>query len=258
VKSGSGDRDEIQLLREDGWLRLRAPAPAVGDPWELLARNARRRGPARFVLVTEPGNPAHFVPELVVDLPVAGGIEQLAGIAQARAICGEPAAGASESPPASPDWAALLDASGWPATPRGSERIAVELESPGASAQARLLAGDDGASLSVELARADGVSPTARLAIAHHVLILTGQVRMVRAIASESRDAVLLDVRLPATASPRDLDLALSALSMGVRLAARELRALADDRLAALYLDYLHPTRTPCDSMKEPAFSCSM
>lgn len=257
MKPGQGDRDEIRLLREDGWLRLRAPAGAVDDPWELLARNAGRRGPARFVLAAAPGSGNRFAPELVVDLPIANGVEP-GGAVQARALEPEPGAGSADSAAAAPDWTALLDASGWPVSSRRKDRITVELDAPGVSAQARLAAGDDGASLSVELARAERVSSTARRAMAHHVLILTGLVRMVRAITSEHRNAVLLDVRLAVTASPPDLDLALSALSVGVRFAARELRALADDRLAALYLDHLHPSRTPCDSMTEPAFSCSM
>lgn len=255
---GLAGRDPIHVAREDGWLRLCAPGPGLRDPWDLLVRNDRRPGPARIVLTTSATERGGFVTELVVDLPLEEGHAPRDLLQRARmALRGDNAPETRDSQASEADWSRLIAERGWPLSPRGDGRVAVELDTPGLNAHARLTDTGEGLSLAVEVARPAGASPRAREAMARFALILTGALRMIRAAASGDPAVIRLEVHLAAPPSALDLDLALAALSVGYRLAARELRALADERLAVLYLEHLTTEKTPCDSTKEPACSCS-
>ena len=92
--------------------------------------------------------------------------------------------------------------------------------------------------LSLELVRSTGLSPHCRRAIALFLLGLTGRIRMVRgALTRHEPEAVRLEVVLPQPAlTAGELDLALEALSAACRLGSREVRALAQEPLARIYL----------------------
>lgn len=233
--------DPMTAAREDGWLRLHAPWAGECDAWDLLARNASRSGPARLVLAASAPQ-AGLAPRLVVDVPLA-----------------HPTVSPDPRGPA-PEWPRLITGAGWTLAPRTDGRLDVELDTPGHCARARVADREDGVCLSVEVARPGGVSPLAREAMARFALVLTGCLRMVRATTGGDHGILELEVWLAAPPSASELDLALAALSVGYRLAARELRALTDDTLAAMYLEHLTTAKeiTTCDSMTAPAFSCSM
>ncbi len=252
-------RDPIRIAREEDWLRLSAPGFDRRDPWELLAGNARRHGPARMILATRPAEPRGFAPELVMDVPLDRGTARSEYLEHAKsAFRGVPGARTPDAAAPEVSWSHLGVECGWPVVIRADGSMTVELDTPGLSAQARVAGTDGGLSLSVEVGHPNGASPRARQAMARFALLISGGIRMLCATASGDPAVIRFEARLIAPIAAGDLDLALAALSVGYRTAARELRALTDDTLAAVYLEHLTPEEAPCDSTKEAAFSCSM
>jgi len=122
---------------------------------------------------------------------------------------------------------------GWEAALTADGRVEVELDPPSFRAEARE---EDGAvRLRVELGRAAEAPPEARAAAARFLAALAGGLTSVEPDGIQA-DRHCLEARLPSPAPAEALDLALVALSVGCRLGAREVRALADGGLARLYL----------------------
>ncbi|HEV8599744.1 MAG TPA: hypothetical protein VGQ69_10320 [Gemmatimonadales bacterium] len=249
---GNGKPFPVTAHREDGWLRLVAPAPLAfpeGEqaPWRTLRLNGLLQGPVR--LVRHP-RPTGLV--LQAELPledaqlVAARLEALCHALRAASpvLCGKHS---GELPlPAEQDAeadSALLQLArerGWQLEQREDNRYSAELDAPGSLSQATLERRGGELRLGIEVLRSSSLSEDSQRAIELFLLRFTALVRMVRGAASEEpAPAIRLEVRLPAAPSGTELELGFSALSLACRLGARELRGLADQLLARTYLDHV-------------------
>ncbi len=258
VRSAGFNRWEFELRNgrrlggharwQEGWLHFLVPLPVAGDeewPWTLVQRNGALRGLARYVRHPK----LHSGIAAEVFLPAAASEESITG---ALAAIREAVRGPHEKPPSpatpetrggdsDPDWPALAAEHGWTLVARDEGRLAVELDAPGVMNQGFLELRDERAILSLALLRTAGLPPESRRAIALFLLSLTARLHGTRAaLAGDEAGTVRLEVVLPdrARASALELDLALEALSLGARLASREVRALATETLAGSYLAF--------------------
>jgi hypothetical protein len=147
------------------------------------------------------------------------------------------------------DLASLVSAAGWPFTVRSPSRLAIPLDVPGLSIQAALevvQAGDVRARVQLEPS-ATSLSPDSREGIAQLLLTTSGLVRLSRARSEATFEGAgsgvgfEADLRCLAPGVARqpgaeELDLALLSLTVAARLCAREVKALADETVARLYL----------------------
>ncbi|MGD0736457.1 MAG: hypothetical protein ABR976_14985 [Terracidiphilus sp.] len=131
----------------------------------------------------------------------------------------------------------LLREIAWPMTERGPNDFSAALDANSAP-PARIRMSDCGVLLSVELARSDTTSKTSRLALALFLLTATSALRLVRAYAEEmdGRFAFGVQVNLPAAPDVEEIDHALAALSIALRMCARETNVLLNEATARSYL----------------------
>jgi hypothetical protein len=136
------------------------------------------------------------------------------------------------------DLGTLCGEAGWPFTERSSGKLAVALDAADGFYQATLECRSEGVHVSAGLGTLALTSEDARAAVAVLLLTLNGVVRMVRAAAEacDGQSALRLEVRLGRRPAAGELGHALSALSVGCRLCAREAEVLEDRDIAAEYL----------------------
>ena len=241
---------------DDGFLLLDAPAGfRAGVPAlpQLLEWNSDLAAAAKFALLPSPWRTrlrAEFVLDEETDLPVRlleslngflGGASRL----HASDSC-EAASGAALRPDNAgrsalgriPD---LLKQTGWQFQERDSGQVKVDLEARGGLCQAAVGESASGVIADVELARADSMTPSSRLAVAAFLLTLNGALRLVRGYMqqAESQIAIGLQVRFGAFPSAGEMDHALAALSVACQACARETRILLDKTVAEQYLAIL-------------------
>jgi len=256
-------RIDITVDRVDDWLVFGAkPRDAVMSvtPWEALHLSAASPGSAKCVVV-----PGSQTVELRADVPVEDGIDIVARSRQARdgivslalaAIAGAKApayikadndAGAAfdqaqaRKAPAyvGTDLAALVAEASWACVPRASGQLAVDLGVRGQFCQAIVEpSGTGGCRARLELARLAAAEDVTRDATAILLLTVAHLVRFVRA-GAESADgmtSVFLEADIPSAATAAELHHALSALSVGGRMAGREVKTFGNHHIAIHYL----------------------
>jgi hypothetical protein len=237
---------------EGKWLLLDAPLRHAGvSRRDLLVLNGRLEGAAK---VARP--PSGGEPRLRAELPVPGDEEIDFVPALAATFLGFRTAlgwlhGARDEQRAMTEGQAmpidsvalqrLCEGSGWAWSERSGARVAVALETEHGAPHAELAHEPDGdlrvhvsvgAETLLPAPRAD--DPGTAEATERFLLAACGAVRMARAALDEGGRA-RFEVRLAADAASRQLEHALSALSVAWGLCARELLALQDPELARAF-----------------------
>lgn len=277
----AGTVPPLVASRRGEWLRFqvdvpRAP-PVAGEPQGsevesalgLLERTAGLRGSAKWAISSLNGSVRVVADVGLPDRPeslLVRAREAIGGIAQAL---GNPGAGSrspwqlttpgpadtlAEPPPAdgSLPLRERIAECGWRPREREEGRVDVDLETtpeaPFSEATVERRAGDGGGlRVRVELLRVAASLPggVCQEALSLLLLRLNAVLRSVRATATrDSGDLVFaLEAWLPADASAQELDRALGAASLGVRLCSEELRVLQVESLAREYLAVQGATR---------------
>ncbi len=244
------------------WLRLRAPlarstkrlAPDLLE--RLVAQNGELGGGAKFTLADDP--PRLYVSAEIpltedrADLGagvtrICEGLRQAAerfaalqrpsdaGPDGAPTAAGEEPRGALDG-----DRLALCEETGWPLAHRTGDHVAIELDVPGAFCQALVQPkGEEGLHLRVDLATVPSACAAGRHAASAMLLHASHLVRMARAASrtAEGATAYRWEISLDRGAGVREVQNALSALSIACRLTAREIQVFEqDESMARRYL----------------------
>ena len=238
----------------DDFLLLDAPGERVESPkilQALLAAGDTLPGACKFVLLPAQCR-VHLRAEIVCDEATDFSARVRETLDGFRAACDalhdfgscecagakraiRPASSAQTAPDA---MVQALEESGWKFSEREDGSVAVELETPGDFHQALLEPNGGGVRLTLDLSHAAGVTLAARQALSALLLIANGAVRLVRGFL-EHRDGELVAgfrVGYDSAAGERELEHALSALSVAGRLCAREAKILHDEPTARLFL----------------------
>jgi hypothetical protein len=128
--------------------------------------------------------------------------------------------------------------SGWKFSERTTGRLVVDLEAEGGFYQAAVAQRNEGAQVSVDLARWDRVEETSRHALATLLLRAGGLVRMARPSIEQLEAQIEARFEIVFTAIPAAAELAhaFSALSVACSLCGREAKAVQDEVIAREYL----------------------
>jgi hypothetical protein len=222
----------------------------------MLAQNVELAGGVKFTLADDPPLPC-LAAEIPFDEDESGLGARISracdGFSQAwlgftGGQCpGEPDL---EDPPATSDKArsnelafdfvAVCKETGWPATERPGNQVAVELDVPGCFCQALVQPmGREGLHFGVDMAAASAVSVTSRHAISVVLLHACEILRMARAVTRTAGGNTTYgwEVSLDRIAGARDVEYALGALSIACGLSVREVSVFQqDESLARRYL----------------------
>jgi len=232
------DDAPVTACIEEGWLVMSTPAPRDATAEAMLGKNSALPGMLKLTL-SKSGTP-----ELCVEIPLdddeSGPLvrEAWSGFESLR---GEnvPGLDSADAPVASQaDLLRLCSEAEWPATARGEDACAVELECPGTFIQATLAAHGGGVRAGVQFG---GVAESARDCMnATAILLLTTccAVRMVRPAWEPGEGCVKpgLEVVFSTVPSAAQLAHALSGLSVACQCCAEEARALLDPDVAGEFL----------------------
>jgi len=236
---------------ENDWLLVDSPAPGgsrAEAAWVLLERNRLLPGIARYVLP-----PGHGTPRVRAELPVDGSVDSTMWLREAwhaiahqnvgRPGVDEPVRSAEPGSEASHETSAedllrLCGELGWSTRRQRDGQLAVDLASRRESGQVVITT--DGAHVRVAamLGRTDGCTAASREAIALLLLLVSGLVRLVRAVRLDegSSGAAGLAVVLPAPVGVEALEHARAAISVACDLCGPEAGLLQDDTTAVQFL----------------------
>lgn len=265
---GNGVEEVGSAVLNDEWLELKlalgalaggtAPGVSAGGAWEILRWNAGLAGLGRFALdgagidlradiplgeLGEERTPIERVNQTCAELLRGLAIARGGGADPSKrgAMRGDTGECAPTDEVTECELPRLCAESGWEFTSRHGGMLAVTLDVPESFLQAHLeIRKGKGVLASVEIHNGEesDLLPVCRDALAVMLARTAAAVRMVRPVAVESEGGIVLrlEVAYGSPPSPTELSHALSALSVGCRLAGREARALRDERLAAGYL----------------------
>lgn len=251
LSSGNGSGIRARVWLEDDWLLVDSPAPGgsrAEDAWVLLERNRLLPGIARYVLP-----PGHGTPRLRAELPVDGSVDSTMWLREvwhaiAHQSVGQPGVGepvrlaepGSEGShgTSAEDLLRLCGELGWSTRRQRDGRLTVDLASRRESGQAAITTDGACVRFASVLGRADGCTTASREAISLLLLLVSGLVRLVRAVALDegSGGGAGLAVVLPAPVSVEALGHARAAISVACDLCGPEVRLLQDDSTAAQFL----------------------
>jgi len=249
----------------DGWLVLETPFDG-GDAqshmstgwWTWLRCGSGLGAPVKLAL--RPGS-AQLV--LRADIPLGEDVDTAAGVQKARVALasatqtiGAPGVGkdsgsegswpAAATPAiSSVDLATLCAEAGWPCVGGSASTPRIDLRVSGRQVLALLERRTDGGlRVWVELWRGRRASLTraSQAALGFFLLTSSAIVRLARAYVEEADDSVAVgfDVRCLEPCGVEDIDHALSALSVACAMCDREVQALADDRIARIFMALRH------------------
>jgi hypothetical protein len=251
----------------DGWLVLEASlernhanGDRTADWWTWLLRGRGLATPVKLVLV-----PGAARPVLRADIPLgedadiaATAARACAAVASAAQAIGASASSVAEhdraeasarvsavTASASVDFATMCAEAGWQCVGGSDTAPRVNLQLSGRQVLALLEHdADGGLRASVELLRRHRATLTqaSQEALALFLLTSSAIVRLARADVEEVDDSVAMgfEVRCAAPCGVEDVGHALSSLSVACGMCDREVLALADDRIARLYLTLRH------------------
>ncbi|MGD0388427.1 MAG: hypothetical protein ABSC42_05670 [Tepidisphaeraceae bacterium] len=257
------DHFSLTAALDGEWLQLRAPfaqehihGQAVPRcAWEVLLRNSVLPGAAKLVTAPD-GAVIRAALEMPLDVeatpaaPIAGGapdeamkaqlgmaIDDLKQATHRHPVRNHGASRWSDGSEA-PDLPALCTAAGWAFNRRNEGRITVQLEAGDCYAQA-ILGWDDGLRATVNLHRAEPpISASSRQGIALMLLQVGGTVRAARpaVLAESGAEIPVLQAYLSPSASARQLDHVLAALSVAAGMCQREVMLLSNEQMSRRYL----------------------
>ena len=248
LRNGAALRGTARV--EAGWLTVdieparRPPA----DPWTMLLANAEAPAGVKLTMDEACGT-THLLGELSLELDktcelhqrvgeLLGGVKDLLAASKGRKRPAADEGGASSEASASPSVAELCREAGWPFTERSEGRVAVALEVQRQPFQAVVEPGANGG-LVCSVVFAGGEEPPGdphRGALALLLLSAARSVRLARAAAVEQADGrfeARLEAALRRGAGPRDLNDALSALSVACQWCGPEAELVHNDSLIA-------------------------
>jgi hypothetical protein len=137
------------------------------------------------------------------------------------------------------DLARLCQETGWPCIEQSTGPIKIDLETPNEFYQARVEQRLNQIYVQVDIAAGESSSLVCQNSLALFLLAVSGQLRMARPtlVETDGRIAARFEIVFNRLPLAQELSHALSALSMGCRLAGREAAALQqDEELAREYL----------------------
>ena len=235
----------------DDWLLLEASCAdhETRSFWDLLQWNAALPGGAKFAL----GCAEAFM-QIRAEIPLIENMDLNARIRQAcvgfgtawSRVQGELNGAAGDEPKEPNDsaepageLARLCQETGWPCVEPSTGAIKIDLETPNEFYQASIEQRFCQVHVHVEIAAGESISPLCRQSLALFLLATSAHLRMARPTIVEvnGRCSARLEVVFDRMPLAQELGHALSALSLGCRLAGREAAALQQDE--ALAQEYL-------------------
>jgi len=241
----------IRARIADDWLLLKASCAEGTTPkrrmlWNLLQWNAALSGGARFALgFGEPCIQIRAEIPLIENLDLNVRIRQAyIGIGTAwsrvqshfdRAVGKEPVDGTEPTG----DLARLCQETGWPFVEPSTGPMKIDLETANEFYQATIEQRFCQVHVQVDIAAGESISPPCQKAFSLFLLAVSSHLRVARPTAVEAggRFVARLEVVFDRLPGVEELCHALSALSIGCRLAGREAAALLEDD--ALAIEYL-------------------
>jgi hypothetical protein len=141
--------------------------------------------------------------------------------------------------PSIEDLLLFCDEAGWPAVRREPGAVKVELEVPGSMAAAHITVSPRAVRVYSDVCNFTGFSPMPRRALAQLVLRANACLRWVRGgfFKGDGLESAGFEITIAAAVDASVLAQALGALSVASRLCGREASLLADERVAALFLE---------------------
>jgi hypothetical protein len=221
-------------------------------PWTCLMLNATLPGGAKYAIDSRGGLRIRAEVPLISDAEDIDLCRRVADVCEALKAASTRLHGgavAKQEPPAEVvrtnngdapvcDLRRLCEESGWAFTERAGERLAVELEVPDGFHQAIVEPRSDGVRVVAQLGSYALPSAVSRRAVGVMLLTLGAVLRMARPAGADRDGAVTtwLEASLPVCPIPAELAHALSAVSIGCEMCAREVDVLQDESVAKEFL----------------------
>ena len=249
-----GEEMPITARIADDWLLLEGPYAddetlRCSSFWGLLQCNAALSGGAKFAL----GGREPFL-QIRAEIPLIEKVELRGRIRQAcvgfgtawsrvhgqlNGMAGNETDEPNDIAEPAGDLARLCLETGWPCVGHSTGSMKIALETPNEFYQASIEQRSCQIAVHVEIAAGESISPLCRQSLAVFLLASSGHLRMARptVVVASGCFVARLGVAFDGLPSVPELCHALSALSMGCRLAGREAAALQqDEELAQQYL----------------------